>query len=283
METCTCPKTKLFNKLSEKFKKGMENHVEQQCSHVKDHLKNKGDHSHKKCSMDHFAGKIDNTIYSRLEEDVRTREELARGITRELSIQFTDIRGFTARTAEMAPENILTILDLFIPEMLHIIIDRHRGMVDKLLGDGIMALYGHPYSTGSETLQALYAAIDMQQAASAMGAVLELMDIKPIEIGIGINTGSVLICEVGDERYRESTVIGSPVNLAAKMEEVAKANEIVMPQSVLPSLERQKPDITRYFHKNNNTNQNIETLNFDWTAFLSDNQRERKDWEIKSA
>jgi class 3 adenylate cyclase len=69
-----------------------------------------------------------------------------------------DNHGFTTQAAMMHPDRIVRLLDLIIPEMLNIIIERHKGMVDKLLGDGIMAVYGHPYQTGEEIIQAIYSA-----------------------------------------------------------------------------------------------------------------------------
>jgi len=218
-------------------------------------------------------------IYTRASKDKELQEELSRGIVKEITIMFADIRGFTRRTETMPPEQIVTLLDLFMPEMLHIIMERHKGMVDKLLGDGIMALYGHPYKTGSSTLQALLSAVDMQQASSAMATVLELMDLEPIEIGVGINTGEVLICEVGGEKYREQTVIGAPVNFAAKMEDIAGEGEIIMPESALKLVESESETAVKYFEKKEQDKYDVNLFSFNWINYLEADHRIAQGWE----
>lgn len=259
-----CPTTALYSNFKKKFIKGIE--------------KFESMHKHS-CQMSCFTGKISEKVFRKFEKDSGYREELKRGITKNLSIMFTDIRGFTTRTSMMHPERIVQLLDLFIPEMLNIIIERHRGMVDKLLGDGIMAVYGHPYSSGDELIQAMYSAVDMQQAASAMETVLKLSGYEPVEIGVGINYGEVLICEVGNDAYRESTVIGAPVNVAAKMEDIAGAHEIALPADLLPEIERLRPRMIPYF-SDRGLQHGVAAVNFDWAAYIGNEQPEFKEWEI---
>ena len=261
-----CPSTKLFKKLKINFTMEWEK-SEADCN--------------RECIIEKFSGRISNKVFKKLEKDTEMQDDLSRGVSKDISILFADIRGFTSRTANMAPDKIVKMLDLFIPEMIHIIVERHKGMVDKLLGDGIMALFGHPYQTEMDAIQAIYSAIDMQQAASAMGEVLEIMGYDPIEIGVGINTGQVLICELGTESYRETTVIGSPVNTAAKMEDIALANEIVIPETTLTDIDSQKSDLVSYFERKPDNIHKIDSYYFDWIRYLNDNKREYEDWEIK--
>lgn len=264
MKTSHCPTTALFNKFIATFGRGLEkaeglpkNFCETQC----------------------FTGRLQEKIRRRLERDGAVREELKRGVVTHLSILFADIRGFTTRTAMMHPDRIVRLLDLIIPEMLNIIIERHKGMVDKLLGDGIMAVYGHPYRTGEEIIQAIYSAIDMQQAAAAMDEVLKISGYDPVSIGIGINYGEVLVCEVGNDRYRESTVIGAPVNVASKMEGIAKAHEISMPAVLHPEIERLKPRLARYLLPVG-TLHGVDVMNLNWIEYLKQEPKEVADWEI---
>jgi class 3 adenylate cyclase len=262
-----CPTTKFYNKLKTRFQKKWEEFEEiplEECA----------------CPMKLFQGKLSSKLFKKLKSDKKTRTDISRGVMKPLTIMFADIRNFTHRTENMPPEKIINLLDLFIPEMLHIIMERHKGMVDKLLGDGIMALYGHPYSTGEEIIQALYSAVDMNQAAAAMAAVLEIMDYEPIEIGVGINTGNVLICEIGSRGYKESTVIGAPVNLAAKMEDIALANEIVLPGTALTEVENLRPFLMSFFEKKQSSGPTNDVYNFDWVRFLNNNKREKMDWEL---
>jgi class 3 adenylate cyclase len=260
----TCPSTLFFKSLREKFTAKLSTYSAAKTS---------------KCTMSCFAGRMEEKVLKKLAKDRAVREEITRGIVKHLTILFADIRGFTTRTADMEPDRIVRLLDIFIPEMLQIIIRRHKGTVDKLLGDGIMALFGHPYGTGDDIIQALYSAVDMHQAAAALEQALLAGGYDPIEIGVGINSGSVLICEVGDDNYRESTVIGSPVNMAAKMEDVAKSREIALPESIIPLVEEKKPDIVRYFRRKGH-HHGVDTVTFDWIGFLEAGQKEIADWEI---
>lgn len=260
----TCPTTVLYNTFKSKFQRGIEK---------------AGKLRSTSCDMTCFTGKISDKIFKKFEKDRKYRDSLTRGVTKNLSIMFTDIRGFTTRTSMMQPERIVQLLDLFIPEMLGIIIERHRGMVDKLLGDGIMALFGHPYPTGEEIVQALYSAIDMQQAASAMDEVLRISGYEPIEIGVGINYGEVLICEVGNDTYRESTVIGAPVNVAAKMEDIAGAHEVTLPAELISEIEKHKPRMVGYF-EDIGIQHGVQAMSFNWTGYIENEQHESRDWRI---
>jgi class 3 adenylate cyclase len=259
-----CPATRFYNSMKTKFARGVEKAEESLLE---------------SCQMKCFAGRMSEKLFRKFEQDRAVREEISRGVTKNLSIMFTDIRGFTTRTFMMHPERIVRLLDLFIPEMLTIIIERHHGTVDKLLGDGILAVYGHPYATGEEIIQALHSAADMQQASAAMDSVLRMSGYDPIEIGVGINHGEVLICEVGNDAYRESTVIGAPVNMAAKMEDVAKASEIALPADLLPTIEKLKPRMAPYFSSIGEQH-GVGSVIFDWVKYIENEPQEFKDWKI---
>ena len=271
-----CPATDLYLHFREKFKSRIaEWHQRRESSCSFSRLTGRV-----KCPVHYLKGRIADTIYHKLEKDGGYHEDVKRGVVKDLAILFADIRGFTRRTADMPPERIVAMLDLFVPEMLNIIVNRHQGMVDKLLGDGIMALYGHPYSKGNEIVQAIYSAIDMQQAAAALDTVLELGGYDPIEIGIGINRGKVLICEVGDDRYKETTVIGAPVNIAAKMEDVAGAQEIALPYDTMTLIEPVKPVMLDYFEDRGETN-DVRAGVFKWRQYIENEQQEMDDWRIR--
>jgi class 3 adenylate cyclase len=265
MEKLKCPTTALFNKFLATFGRKLE----------------KAETMKNFCETGCFNGRIQEKIRKRLEHDKVLKEDIKRGVIKNLSIMFADIRGFTTRTSMMHPDRIVQLLDLIIPEMLNIIIERHKGMVDKLLGDGIMAVYGHPYKTGEEVIQAIYSAIDMQQATAAMDQVLKISGYDPVSIGIGINYGEVLICEVGNDKYRESTVIGAPVNVAAKMEDIAKSYEISMPAVLQPEIEKLKPVLVQYLQPAGILH-GIDVMNLNWIAYLENEQKDVADWEIQT-
>ena len=265
MKSANCPTTKLFNDMKERFHKGWDVAKKQPC---------------RSSCIDRFEGKIPLPLLEKLRKDKTVQQEIERGMRKDITILFADIRGFTRRTEKMPPDRIVTLLDLFIPEMLHIIINRHKGMVDKLLGDGIMALYGHPYADGQAELQALYSAIDMHQAAAAMGDVLVHMEYDPLQIGVGINSGEVLICQIGNDTHRENTVIGAPVNTAAKLEDIALPEEIAVSADFADRAVNAKKDIMPYFASKTDSKHGLEAMSFNWTAYLSGNHRAFEEWEV---
>ncbi|MEW5735455.1 MAG: adenylate/guanylate cyclase domain-containing protein [Thermodesulfobacteriota bacterium] len=271
-----CPATRMFIQMRDSFRERIAKIKEQP---KKDCVfKNLKDTPF--CPVNYFKGKIAEKTLKKVEKDKDLSGDLRRGVVKDLAIMFADIRGFTTRTAEMPPDRIVTLLDLFVPEMFNIIINRHGGTVDKLLGDGIMAIYGHPYQTGQEVVKAIHSAIDMQQAAAALEQVLTIAGYDPVEIGVGINYGKVLICEVGDDRYRESTVIGAPVNLAAKMEDVAKASEIVLPKPSLAAVEQIRPKMIPYFEERG-MKSGVSAMSFNWVHYIQNEPAEFKEWKIE--
>ncbi|MFH1888069.1 MAG: adenylate/guanylate cyclase domain-containing protein [Pseudomonadota bacterium] len=273
-----CPATALYCKLTDHFHRHLN---KPDACRIKGGILAALKEKHEKhtCPMEWFKGRLADHTVRKLERDNKTQEDIRRGVVKNLAILFADIRGFTTTTADMAPERIVELLDLFVPEMLNIIVNRHSGMVDKLLGDGIMALYGHPYQTGREIVQALHSAVDMQQAAAALGNVLKIAGYEPVTIGVGINCGPVLVCEVGNDTYRENTVIGAPVNLAAKMEDAALAHEITLPARALETVEKVKPEILKFFGTRRAAH-GVEVAVLDWRQYLENNPEDMEDWAV---
>jgi class 3 adenylate cyclase len=264
MKSC-CPATTMFNRLRAKFSERWSS-PEKEPQDI--------------CPISCFTGKVSEKILMKLDTDKGYRQEIRNGLIKELSILFVDIRDFSTRTAKMPPERIVTLLNMFIPEMLNVILEKYQGTVDKLLGDGILAVYGHPYESGEDIVRAIYSAIDMQQVSAAMAEVLSLSGMEPIEIGIGVNCGEVLICEIGDERYREVTVIGAPVNIAAKMEDVAGHGEIVLPKDALPIIEKLKPKLADYFDGKGH-HHGVDVVSLNWTDYIRNQQHEVDEWSIQ--
>lgn len=132
-------------------------------------------------------------------------------------ILFSDVRAFTERSAGMTPQEIARQLGLYLDATVTVI-HRHGGLVDKFIGDAVMAVWGFAASEGDPVTQALTCAQEMLRTAAAM----RFAD-QPIGIGIGLNAGQVFIGNVGGEGKRQFTVLGSPVNLATRFESETKA------------------------------------------------------------
>jgi class 3 adenylate cyclase len=131
-------------------------------------------------------------------------------------ILFSDIRSFTERSAGMRPEDIAAELSPYLDAVVDVI-HRHEGLVDKFIGDAVMAIWGFAPSGEDPVEQAFACAREMVGVAAAMtfgGA--------SIQIGVGLNAGPVFIGNVGGKGKRQFTVLGSPVNLAARFESESK-------------------------------------------------------------
>jgi len=146
---------------------------------------------------------------------------------REVSILFADIRSFSTFSERMEVEEVVTMLNQFFSCMVDIVF-RNNGILDKFIGDEIMAVFGviSPHSSGAS--EAVKTALEMQAATELlMGERTEARK-ETFDIGIGINTGFAILGNVGSENRMDYTVIGDSVNVAARLERMAKAGEIII-------------------------------------------------------
>jgi len=146
---------------------------------------------------------------------------------REVTILFADIRSFTTITERMAAEDVVSMLNQFFGTMVDIIF-RNNGILDKFVGDELMAVFGLIPSENSAPHDAIKAAIEMQDATEDLMKVRTEQDKETFEVGIGINTGSAIVGNVGSENRMDYTVIGDTVNVAARLEQIAKGGEIII-------------------------------------------------------
>jgi len=144
---------------------------------------------------------------------------------REMTVIFSDLRGFTSLSEKLEPEQIVEILNEHFTEMTDIIL-KHRGTLDKFVGDEIMALFGAPVYYEGHALKAVKCALEMQKKANAMKDRLKKQFGVDITIGIGINTGEMVVGNIGSKKRTDYTVIGNNVNIAARLCDAAKAGEV---------------------------------------------------------
>jgi len=108
------------------------------------------------------------------------------------------------------------------------VVNRHEGMVDKLMGDSVMALFGAPISLGDDPLRAIRCALEMQREATRFNLAQEAKGLPVLPMGIGINTGPVVAGNIGSSTKMEYTVIGDEVNIAARMQGIAAPGEVLI-------------------------------------------------------
>lgn len=149
----------------------------------------------------------------------------------EMTVLFSDIRNFTRRSEQMSPSDTFAFLNTYLE---HVVppIERHGGLIDKYIGDAVMALF--PASSDS----ALKAAVEMQEAVQQMNDIL-LSGQEPIAIGIGLHRGRLMLGTVGDGNRLDVTVISDTVNVAARLESLTKDRDesIIISGSVVKSLQ----------------------------------------------
>ena len=145
-----------------------------------------------------------------------------------MTVFFSDIRGFSDLTDSLEPEEISFLLNNYLSEMIKLI-HKHEGTLDKIIGDGIMVFFGDPVSIPDHAQRAVLLAIDMQRKTDQLKAEWVSYGYD-LNIGIGINTGYMTVGNIGSEFHRDYTVIGNQVNVAARLESMAKPGEILITQ-----------------------------------------------------
>ena len=146
---------------------------------------------------------------------------------KEVTVLFADIRSFTAIAERMAAEDLVSMLNHFFTIMINIIF-RNDGMLDKFIGDQLMAVFGHISPDNSGPNDAVKAAIEMQHATEDLMKLRAGKGEEIFGIGVGINTGRAIVGNVGSENRMDYTVVGDIVNVAARLEQMAKEGEIII-------------------------------------------------------
>lgn len=163
------------------------------------------------------------------------------GQRQELTILFCDIRGFTQYSETHEPEEVQQFLTEYFGMMNHIILNEYRGSINKLMGDAVMAYWGWPLTSDDHAVLAVQAALKMREAVAVLRQKINWPE---FQIGVGINTGDVLIGNVGSGDFMDFTVIGDAVNIASRIESLNKEHgtTIIMTEETARRVEA-RPDI----------------------------------------
>ncbi len=166
-----------------------------------------------------FARFLDARVVASLidegEIDYRTRAE-----SREVSVLFSDIRGFTALSETASPEEVVALLNDYFSKQVGVIF-AHGGTLDKFIGDAIMAFWGAPVAAADHALQAVAAALAMSVALDELRDQLGELG-ADLEIGIGVHSGRAVVGFIGSADRLDYTAIGDTVNLASRVEGLTK-------------------------------------------------------------
>jgi adenylate cyclase len=150
------------------------------------------------------------------------------GDKKEATIFFADIRGYTSFSQGRDPEYIITILNEYFSEAVEVVI-RHKGYIDKFIGDAIMAAWGVPLQTTEEdAVMAVTCALEIQELVNSSRRRFFKGDASSLKIGIGLHTGYLVAGNLGSPRRMNYTVIGDTVNIASRLESVAGPGEVII-------------------------------------------------------
>lgn len=156
------------------------------------------------------------------------------GEEREVTILFADLRGFTTLSEALPPRALVALLNRYLDCMSQAI-EAHGGVIDKFIGDAIMALYGAPLASPESADRALRSALALRAAIAQLNRELATEGIAPLAIGVGINTGRVIAGNMGSQRRLNYTVVGDGVNIAARLQALtrdpAKATDILLSEA----------------------------------------------------
>jgi adenylate cyclase len=154
------------------------------------------------------------------------------GERRKITILTSDLRGFTALSERLSPEEVVKILNFYLGHMADVI-TRYQGTIDEFMGDGILVLFGAPTARPDDSTRAIACAVAMQQAMNAVNETMQDWGLPNLEMGIGINTGEVVVGNIGSEKRTKYGVVGSHVNLTYRIESYTTGGQILISETTL--------------------------------------------------
>jgi len=144
------------------------------------------------------------------------------GSRKDVVVFFSDIRGFTAISEASSPEQVVSMLNEYFGVMVNVILKNH-GVVDKFIGDAIMAVWGVPHSTGDDAYHAVKACLEMRIALHELNSLRQTRGEQALMMGMGLHSGAAISGTIGSDERMEFTVIGDTVNMASRIEASTKA------------------------------------------------------------
>ena len=154
------------------------------------------------------------------------------GETRTATILMSDLRGFTSSTEAIAPDKVVAMLNAYLETMVEII-TKHRGTIDEFVGDAILVLFGAPVARADDARRAVSCAIEMQLAMAAINERFRKQELPELEMGIAVNTGPVVVGNIGSSKRAKYGVVGTHVNLAGRMQSFTVGGQVLISKGTL--------------------------------------------------
>ncbi len=152
------------------------------------------------------------------------------GERRKITMLTSDVRGFTAISERLNPEEVVQILNFYLSKMADVI-TTYKGTIDEFMGDGILVLFGAPRLRENDPERAVACAVAMQLEMESVNQALKQRGLPPLEMGIGINTGEVVVGNIGSEKRTKYGVVGNQVNLTYRIESYSTGGQILISES----------------------------------------------------
>lgn len=188
---------------------------------------------------DLFSRYVSTDIAQKILESYDRGELELGGEEREVTVMFADVRGFTTLSEGLPPREVVSMLNLFLERMNEIVL-KHGGAINKYIGDNLMAFWNAPYFQEDHAWKATQAALEMLGAIEDINAQQQFK--TPVQFGIGINTGIVVVGNIGSQQRLEYTPIGDTVNVASRLSGVAEGGAcLVGPGTYIYLAERLQP------------------------------------------
>ncbi len=157
---------------------------------------------------------------------------------REITVLFADLRGFTLASELIEPARVRLMINDFFSAMMEVV-NRHQGTLDKFIGDGLMVLFGAPLAMIDHAARAVRTAIEMQRAHCGLAKLWAELGLPALDVGIGINSGKMIVGNIGSADRLDYTALGHGVNLASRICDAAAAREILISSECLARTQKE--------------------------------------------
>lgn len=158
------------------------------------------------------------------------------GELQKVSILMCDLRGFTQLSENLSPQDTVRLLNLYFSRMSEVI-DRHHGMIDEFIGDAILALFGVPAAEADDAARAVACALSMQAGLAGLNRELTEQGLPRINMGIGVNTGRVVVGNIGGEKRAKFGIVGAAVNRTGRIQGEALGGEVLLSRETFLEVE----------------------------------------------
>jgi class 3 adenylate cyclase len=161
-----------------------------------------------------------------LADKILTSRTVLEGERKQVTVLFADIKGSMELLADRDPEDAQKLLDPVLERMIESV-HRYEGTVNRVMGDGIMALFGAPIAHEDHAVRACYAALRMQETVTRYAEEVQRSHGVPVTIRVGLNSGEIVVCAIGNDLHMDYTVVGQTAHLAARLEQMANPGSVL--------------------------------------------------------